>query len=128
MKAAGGILTGPAARWDAAAGGAGQPGIVVELGPRTGGRHQGTGAVGHREVLHHPLHIAVRAVADGEVAGHRDADQAPGIVGDQWRVLEPVDTSAARRPQPGGTAVVDMRHLGAGGAVEDLEPGGGRRR
>ena len=93
--------------------------IVMELRPSPGLGDQGAVGAVDREVLHHALDVVVGAVRDSEVPGHRDADGAVGVIGDQGRVLESVDLPgrhpAVARP------VVHVDQLGPGLPVENLE-------
>jgi septum formation inhibitor-activating ATPase MinD len=93
---------------------------MVELRPRAGLADQRAVGAGDGEVLHHALDVVVGAVGDGEVPGHRDADRAVGVIGDQRRVLESEDLPA-RRPAV-ARPVVHVDQFGAGLPVEDLEP------
>ena len=91
----------------------------MELRPAPGLVDQGAVGAADGEVLDHALDVVVGTVGDGEVPGHRDADDAAGVVGDQGRVLEPVDLPH-RHPAIAGP-VVDMDQFGPGLPVEDLE-------
>ena len=111
----GGIGTITTTERVAAAGQARQLRVVVELGPAPAlGGVRGGGAR-DLEVLHRALHAG--PAHEAVIAGHGDPDRSIGICGDERRVLE------AERPRSPihVRAVVEVRHLLAVPAIEDLD-------